>query len=516
MKYFFRGMLALAIILYSFDYSYSCDGFDVNAISTTYIGGGVYEVTIEYCESPSNGTGSSVHGVLAIINGANIIGTSTPSITSNATGVTMNFNQLTPNSAEWGDWDNDGAPIFLDDGDPTECFTLVLQVDAAPTSVTFAGSSDATNLGSGFTQLNGRWSCNTVVAFPPPICNSDWSPPLFCVGETTPFDLNTTTAGTGTFTGTGVNSATGIFNPSGLSGNIAVTFTVGDAGFNCSTTHDIVFTDLTPPNLADQTICAGDVVALDATVNASAPNCDYTLVLDDSYGDGWESNAWFFPNDAWVDIYINGVLYMSGVDVQDCGNSTPCQNVITIPVNDGDVILLDYDSGDDNNENSMFLYDANGNLVASVSNPPNGVLGSGTTVVCGPGALDYTWSPSAGLSDPNIANPTASPATTTTYTVDIGSANLSCTGTASVTITVDPCLNCAMTSINVATGACDPGNTHQVTGTLEFQDPPATGTLVIEDCNGDGVTISPPFGTSANFAFTAQADGSTCAITAYF
>lgn len=34
-----------------------------------------------------------------------------------------------------------------------------------------------------------------------------------------------------------------------------------------------------------------------------------------------------------------------------------------------------------------------------------------------PGAVSYTWLPAAGLSDPNIANPVASPDTSTTYTV---------------------------------------------------------------------------------------------------
>jgi len=37
------------------------------------------------------------------------------------------------------------------------------------------------------------------------------------------------------------------------------------------------------------------------------------------------------------------------------------------------------------------------------------------------GGTSYSWTPATGLSDPNIANPVASPTVTTTYTVDIGS-----------------------------------------------------------------------------------------------
>ncbi len=39
------------------------------------------------------------------------------------------------------------------------------------------------------------------------------------------------------------------------------------------------------------------------------------------------------------------------------------------------------------------------------------------------GGLEYQWSPAIGLSDPNIANPIASPAVTTTYTVKVTSGN---------------------------------------------------------------------------------------------
>ncbi|MCB0479420.1 MAG: SprB repeat-containing protein, partial [Crocinitomicaceae bacterium] len=508
---------------------YACDGFQVNAISTTYIGGGVYEVTIEYCEEVSNGAGASVHGVLAIINGANIISTSTPSITSATTGVSMNFNQLTANSAEWGDWDNDAAPIFMDDGDPQECFTLVLQVDAQPTSVTFAGSSNATSVGSGFTQLNGRWSCNETVAFPPATCSASWTPPIVCLGSTGTIDLNTTTTGTGTFSGPGVNSGTGIFDPTGLSGTVSVTFTVGDALFNCSQTEDIQIVDLNP-NLAGSSVCQGDCVDLDATVTGATviPSCEYTLLLHDSWGDGWNGGA----N---VDIYINGVLYLLNQTVAGSNNT------ITIPVQDGDLITLDYLAGTSfNSENSMTMYDANGAQVGYVSNPSTGFQGSGITVSCpglssgcnnytlnmfdsfgdgwngasvdilingvfytnaslGSGSsgsqgipvsdgdvitlfyyggswdsevsmtmldgngsqtgstisnppdgtqgqswtiscpsydITYTWTPTTGLSDPNIADPQACPTSNTSYNVDIYDPVSGCSYTDHVTITV--------------------------------------------------------------------------------
>ncbi|MFM2190939.1 MAG: hypothetical protein RL491_1325, partial [Bacteroidota bacterium] len=59
-----------------------------------------------------------------------------------------------------------------------------------------------------------------------------------------------------------------------------------------------------------------------------------------------------------------------------------------------------------------------------------------STQLSASGATTYSWSPSTGLSDPNIANPTANPLTTTTYVVT--AANGSCVATDSVTITVLP------------------------------------------------------------------------------
>ncbi|MCB9186916.1 MAG: gliding motility-associated C-terminal domain-containing protein [Flavobacteriales bacterium] len=58
---------------------------------------------------------------------------------------------------------------------------------------------------------------------------------------------------------------------------------------------------------------------------------------------------------------------------------------------------------------------------------PNAVAGPDTTVCAGQsvqltssGGTTYSWSPAAGLNNPNAQNPTATPLTTTTYTVTVG------------------------------------------------------------------------------------------------
>lgn len=54
-----------------------------------------------------------------------------------------------------------------------------------------------------------------------------------------------------------------------------------------------------------------------------------------------------------------------------------------------------------------------------------------------PGATSFSWSPTTGLSNPNLANPNASPSTTTTYTVTAINAN-GCVSEDELTITVFP------------------------------------------------------------------------------
>lgn len=49
----------------------------------------------------------------------------------------------------------------------------------------------------------------------------------------------------------------------------------------------------------------------------------------------------------------------------------------------------------------------------------------------------YSWSPSIGLNDPSIANPTANPASNQTYTVTKTNTQSGCFGTSQVTVTVD-------------------------------------------------------------------------------
>ena len=73
---------------------------------------------------------------------------------------------------------------------------------------------------------------------------------------------------------------------------------------------------------------------------------------------------------------------------------------------------------------------------------PSADAGSDTTIFYGEtafldasGGVEYSWSPTTGLDDPNSENPNASPETTTTYTVTV-TTDIGCVFTDQVTVTV--------------------------------------------------------------------------------
>lgn len=90
------------------------------------------------------------------------------------------------------------------------------------------------------------------------------------------------------------------------------------------------------------------------------------------------------------------------------------------------------------------------------------------------GAVTYAWSPTTGLSNPNISNPVANPSNTTTYTVTITDA-IGCTASDNVIVNVSPQI---IMDAGPNTFFC-PGNTAQlnaasnIAGTYSWS--PATG-----------------------------------------
>ncbi|MBK8613997.1 MAG: PKD domain-containing protein [Flavobacteriales bacterium] len=201
--------------------------------------------------------------------------------------------------------------------------------------------------------------------------------------------------------------------------------------FGCTYDTTVTVTIVSPLVIsagADVQLCAGANTQLNATVLSGGmqpSSCDYTLELFDSAGDGWDGAS--------VTVTVNGVATAWTLNNGSAGSTS-------ISLWDGDVIQISYNpSLFFNGEHSYDILDANGNILfADGPGPSNGLAWSGVAD-CGPNVLPsvYTWTPSTGLSNPNIANPIATPGATTTYTVTVSQPGYpGCDGTDQVTVTI--------------------------------------------------------------------------------
>ena len=77
-------------------------------------------------------------------------------------------------------------------------------------------------------------------------------------------------------------------------------------------------------------------------------------------------------------------------------------------------------------------------------------------------------------------------------------------------------VGCTMTNLTANLSPCIAG-TYSTSGQVEFNSPPNTGQLIVEDCNGNQQVFNAPFTSPTNYSITGQtADGAGCDITAYF
>jgi len=196
--------------------------------------------------------------------------------------------------------------------------------------------------------------------------------------------------------------ATGLSNPAAANPlaspttTTVYTVTVTDAN-GCTGTSTVTVTVRPSPTVGagpDRTICAGASASLSATGGVS-----YTWSPAAGLSDPTMPNPVASPT-------TTTTYTVTATDANGCtGTATVTITVTT-------------------------LQTANGG-------PDRAICLGGSTTLAGSGGTTYSWSPTIGLSDPNIANPVADPMTTTTYTVTVGDAT-GCTGTATVTVTVTP------------------------------------------------------------------------------
>ena len=158
------------------------------------------------------------------------------------------------------------------------------------------------------------------------------------------------------------------------------------------------------------------------------------------------------------------------------------------------------------------VYSLSGTL--TITNPPN----SGTLTIssnCG-GSPQVFNAPFPTNINYNLTGLTANGANCIVSAAF--SANANCNTTQNYTAP-SPCNNtpCSFGNFTGNITNCDPiTNQYTVTGTINYTNAPATGTLTLTNSCGGSQVFNAPFGSSSNFSLSGIANGNTCVVTATF
>ncbi len=180
--------------------------------------------------------------------------------------------------------------------------------------------------------------------------------------------------------------------------SVTTTYIVTVTDINGCINTDTVIVTVNPLPIvdagADVAICAGDSTQLNATGGVTYSWTPTTGLSDPNIADPWATPA------------SSTTYYVTVTDINGCVNT----DSVTVTTNALPVIT---------------------------AGPDTTICFSDTIQLFATGGATYSWSPTTGLSDPNIANPMASPSDTTVYIVTVTTGN-NCVGTDTVTINVNP------------------------------------------------------------------------------
>ncbi|MBU0567281.1 choice-of-anchor D domain-containing protein [bacterium] len=229
---------------------------------------------------------------------------------------------------------------------------------------------------------------------------------------------------------------------------------------------------------SDKTICAGSSAQIGGSPTASGGTSPYSYSWSPTTGLSSSSAANPTASPTTSTSYAVTVTDANGCQNSDQVTVTvnPCDTSCTVTANAG----------------------ADDTICPGTCTSLNGQVSGGTP------PYTYSWSPTTGLSNLNIANPNACPTTTATYTLTVTDSN-GCTDDDQVVVTVNPCVpdisvsptfhnfgsvNAGSTSVAQTFTISNTGNADLVIGTLSL-----TGTdpleFSIQSDNCSGQTLAP-------------------------
>ncbi len=171
-----------------------------------------------------------------------------------------------------------------------------------------------------------------------------------------------------------------------------------EAGCADTSTVTISVSNLTVDADTSNTICLGDTIQLNGTASNGIIPYDFAWSPAGIVSDTAISNPLAYP-------VSDTTLYLNVTDNIGCTAS----DSVTVFVNP---------------------------IPVAVAGPDTSICGGESVALTAAGGINYSWSPTTGLSDPNIASPVATPSDTTIYTVTVKD-NAGCSDRASVSIHVN-------------------------------------------------------------------------------
>lgn len=213
-----------------------------------------------------------------------------------------------------------------------------------------------------------------------------------------------------------ITSLNAVYTPSAddiLAGSVVIILTTNDPDGPgpCIPQSDLMTLLIVTGNTVvagvDQNLCEGDTVNLSGVAACVANGTTWTTDGTGTFDDPNDLSTFYVPSAA--DIAADSILMILNID--DPASSLGC-----LPESDTLVVKI----------NSIPMADAGSEVT---------ICQGDAVQLNGSGSVFYQWSPSAGLDDPNIPNPMASPAVTTTYTLTVTD-DFGCADTAMVTVNV--------------------------------------------------------------------------------
>ncbi|MDI6793099.1 MAG: right-handed parallel beta-helix repeat-containing protein [bacterium] len=254
------------------------------------------------------------------------------------------------------------------------------------------------------TDANGCQAADDVLVGPPPLTPTAdaGSDQTICSGGSAGIGgAPTASGGTSSYTyswspAAGLSSST-VANPTASPGS-TTTYTVTVTDNNGLQASDSVVVTVNPNPTAnagsDQTICSGGSVVIGGSPTASGGTPPYTY--------SWSPATGLSSSTAANPTASPGATITYTATVTDA-NGCQATDSVVVTVNPNPT--------------------ASAGLDQTIAFGNSVVIGGSPTASGGTPPYTYSWSPTIGLNDPTLANPTASPSDTTIYTVTVTDAN---------------------------------------------------------------------------------------------